>query len=179
MTNTDLISEFVGPEIIEAVKKLIDASDSAAITENAVVVSSIFGSESNFKAVLAGGEEEQKLIPSFKKNLTLLIQKTWVEKTDEAVKEQVLYNLEQFCAYIEDGKYADEYARYGKILTDVVYLMFGSQSKEPAFEEYALRIDPEFGIFWWYILNLPENADFSNEKCRAIILLGMYFLSNY
>ena len=34
-------------------------------------------------------------------------------------------------------------------------------SKEPIFEEYSLRIDPEFGVFLWYIQNLPEKANFS------------------
>jgi len=47
------------------------------------------------------------------------------------------------------------------------------------FEEYSLRIDPEFGVFWWYIQNLPEKANFSEQKSRALLLLGMYFLANY
>ena len=42
-----------------------------------------------------------------------------------------------------------------------------------------LRIDPEFGIFWWYMKNLPRTADWSEFKMRAVTLLGMYFLANY
>ena len=178
MTKTDLISEFVEPKVIEAVPEFINATDVAEINRLATVISGLFNAQDVFAEVLEG-TDDSKLIASFKKNLTLLIQKTWVEKTDEAVKEQVLYNLEQFCAYAEDGKYADEYARFSQILSDVVYLMFGPQSKEPEFESYALRIDPEFGIFWWYIQSLPETSSFSSEKCRVLILLGMYFLANY
>jgi hypothetical protein len=178
MTSTELISEFVDSKAIEAVTKIVDSTDPTEINTLAVKIAGIFNADGVFGNILAG-TDDSKIISSFKKNLTLLIQKTWVEKDDEAVKERLLYNLEQFCAYTEDGCYADEYVRFGRLLNDVVYLMFGSLSKEPEFDEYTLRIDPQFGIFWWYIKNLPENADFSNEKCRALILIGMYFLANY
>ena len=178
MTKFDLISEFVEPKVIEAVPEFINATDVAEINRLATVISGLFNAQDVFAEVLEG-TDDSKLIASFKKNLTLLIQKTWVEKTDEAVKEQVLYNLEQFCAYAEDGKYADEYARFSQILSDVVYLMFGPQSKEPEFESYALRIDPEFGIFWWYVSSIPKDAEWESEKNRVVILLGMYFLANY
>ena len=178
MTKSNLIGEFVEPEIISAVEKIKDVADVQEVNSLAVTISRLFNAEKIFAEILAGSDDS-KLISSFKKNLTLLIQKTWVEKDDENVKEQVLYNLEQFCAYIEAGKYADEYSRFGHILSDVVYLMFGPTSKEPIFEEYSLRIDPEFGVFWWYIQNLPEKANFSEQKSRALLLLGMYFLANY
>ena len=57
--------------------------------------------------------------------------------------------------------------------------MFGTQSKSKDFDEYALRIDPEFGIFWWYIKSLPQDADWTEEKTRTALLLAMYFLANY
>ena len=178
MTKSNLIGEFVEPEIISAVEKIKDVSDIQEVNALAVTIARLFDAEKTFAELLAGNDDS-KLISSFKKNLTLLIQKTWVEKDDETVKEQVLYNLEQFCAYLEAGKYADEYNRFGHILSDVVYLMFGPTSKEPVFEEYSLRIDPEFGVFWWYVQNLPEKADFSDQKSRALLRLGMYFLANY
>ncbi|WP_147634942.1 hypothetical protein [Treponema pectinovorum] len=178
MIKTDLIREFVDSKAIEAVEKIIDTEDISEINSLSTEIAGIFNTDSDFANIFTGADDS-KLISSFKKNLTLLIQKTWVEKDDETVKEKLLYNLEQFCAYAEDGKYNSEYARFGHILTDVVYLMFGNMSKEENFTEYALRIDPQFGIFWWYIKNLPENANFSNEKCRALILIGMYFLANY
>lgn len=178
MEKMNLISEIVEPEILLSIENIVKSDDISLIESCAAEVSKCFGDKRIFYDILLKNDDA-KLISSFKKNLSLLIQKTWVEKTDEAVKEQVLYNLEQFCAYAEDNKYVEEYKRFGQIITDVVYLMFGVQSKEPDFAEYALRIDPEFGIFWWYIQSLPEEADFTNEKCRAIILLGMYFLANY
>lgn len=178
MTKNNLISEVCEPQVLNAIEKIKDSSDINEVNSFATEISEAFGSKELFSEIL-NNSDDSKFIASFKKNLTLLIQKTWVEKTDEAVKEQVLYNLEQFCAYAEDNKYVEEYKRFGQILTDTVYLMFGNQSKLPEFMDYALRIDPEFGIFWWYIQSLPEEATFSNEKSRSIILLGMYFLANY
>jgi hypothetical protein len=57
--------------------------------------------------------------------------------------------------------------------------MFGQQTDSEEFTEYTLRIDPEFGIFWWYISNLPDSINWSEEKCKIAMLLGMYFLANY
>ena len=57
--------------------------------------------------------------------------------------------------------------------------MFGTQAKTKDFDEYALRIDPEFGIFWWYLQALPKNAQWEGNKYRITTLLGMYFLANY
>ena len=57
--------------------------------------------------------------------------------------------------------------------------MFGQSTESDDFVEYSLRIDPEFGIFWWYISNLPPKANWTEEKCRVATLIGMYFLSNY
>jgi hypothetical protein len=57
--------------------------------------------------------------------------------------------------------------------------MFGQQTDSEEFTEYTLRIDPEFGIFWWYISNLPDSINWAEEKCKIAMLLGMYFLANY
>ncbi|MBO4731915.1 MAG: hypothetical protein J5597_03820 [Spirochaetaceae bacterium] len=57
--------------------------------------------------------------------------------------------------------------------------MFGIQTKKDGFLEYAMRIDPEFGIFWWYICSLPADAPDNEEKTRLFLILGMTFLANY
>ena len=49
----------------------------------------------------------------------------------------------------------------------------------PDFEEYSLRIDPEFGIFWLYVKSLPPEQDWQKDKARVAMLLGMFFLANY
>ena len=131
------------------------------------------------KTALAGmkdDEEIKKLVLSFKHNLTLLIQKTWVEKSDIALKEQLLYQLDLF---LGNEEWLTNYTLFLQMINQAVFLMFGQKPDSPDFDEYSLRIDPEFGIFWWYISNLPTKIEWSEAKCRIAMMLGMYFLANY
>ena len=171
----NLISDFIEKNAIDALETLLASSDSAEIAKSAPVVASQFGSGFD----ISSDENVKKLITSFKKNLTLLIQKTWVDHSDISLKEEILVKLEKYCASIEEDKWADVFASFTKILDEVIYLMFGSMAKTPDFAEYALRIDPEFGIFWWYVKSLPESNDWSNEKNKAVMLIAMFFLANY
>lgn len=179
MNGSNLIKEFVEDDVTSAMDILLSSDESDKIISSAVTISKAFGTDSSFADIISSEDGEAKLISSYKKNLTLLVQKTWVEKSDEAVKEQVVYQLDNFCTAMEQKKYTDEYKPFGQTLSDVVYLMFGNQSRTKEFEEYALRIDPEFGIFWWYVTSLPDSNSWSNEKCRIVLLLGMFFLANY
>ena len=172
------ISQYVDDEIVSAMSDLIAATSDKQVVKSADIIAKVFGSS---KALFEkeSSDFEKKLISSFQKNLTLLIQKTWVEKADAELKEQVLYKLSEYCSLISDGKWSEAYAEFLKIISDVVYLMFGAQTKSDDFAEYALRIAPEFGVFWLYIKNLPESCDWTDKKFRIVMLLGMYFLANY
>lgn len=171
----DLINDFIEKNAIDSLETLISTSDSSQIKKSAQVVASQFGSGFD----ISSDESVQKLITSFKKNLTLLIQKTWVDSADIVLKEEILVKLEKYCVSIEENKWAEVFSSFIKILNDVIYLMFGSMAKTPDFAEYALRIDPEFGIFWWYVKSLPATNDWSNEKNKAVMLIAMFFLANY
>lgn len=172
------IKDYVDDEILNAVATLLSAPGGTQLLKAADVIAQTFGASSSlFSSEKADFEE--KLISSFQKNLTLLIQKTWVEKADAELKENVLYKLSEFCKQTPSDSWNHLYQTFLQIINDVVYLMFGNQSKTEDFAEYALRIDPEFGIFCFYIRNLPEETEWPNEKCRVVILLGMYFLANY
>ncbi len=171
----DLIKDFISKDAIDSLDILISSSDSSEISKSAVVVASQFGSGFD----ISQEDSVKKLITSFKKNLTLLIQKTWVDQSDISLKEEILVMLEKYCASIEKDKWSEVFASFTKILSDVVYLMFGSMAKSEDFGEYALRIDPEFGIFWWYVKSLPSTNDWSNEKNKVVMLIAMFFLANY
>ena len=178
--NNNLINEFVDKKTLSALSSLLETTSEISAVKNAVQLADFFGLGEEFKKIADNkSDEEAKLITSFDKNLVLLIQKTWVEKSDEALKAQVLYNLEEFHKMLGKKKYRNSYVQFFSIVEDVVYLMFGTQSKSKDFDEYALRIDPEFGIFWWYIKSLPQDADWTEEKTRTALLLAMYFLANY
>lgn len=168
-----LILDFIDEKTVRAVTDFTSSTDISSTDID--LIAQMFGFAGRFSA--STDDEHTKLIQSFKNNLKLLIQKTWVEKSDVALKEEILFKLDNLFNNPVDWK--DSYAKFLEILESAVYLMFGQQAKSDDFGEYSLRIDPEFGIFWWYIKSLPLSAEWTEDKCRNAVLLGMYFLANY
>ena len=178
MVTGDLINTFVDASVVDAMNTLLSSNDENQLAQCSALVTGAFldsGTDFDGSSVATGNH----LLNSFKKNAELLIQKTWVEKDDVALKEQVLYKLNQMYELMEAGNWHTLYPTFREIIIDIVYLMFGAQSKSKDFDEYALRIDPEFGIFWWYFTSLPENVDWDDKKCYYILLIGVQFLANY
>src|SRR5574344_441307 len=176
----NLIEQFVDKKSLQAMNTLLSSDDEKNYTAASIKIADAFGADGFFKKIAdSSTDAESKLISSFHNNLVLLVQKTWVAQSDEDLKAQVLDHLEEFCKQMNKKKYTSTYVPFLGILDDIVYLMFGAQAKSKDFDEYALRIDPEFGIFWWYAKSLPRTADWSDAKSRIAILLGMYFLANY
>ncbi len=168
----DILSDFLDTNTIEALPAFLDKSSDYNSSADLIAVA--FGGNEGFSSIDESGAS--KLVSSFKNNLTLLIQKIWVEKSDIALKDQLLYQLDEFRT---KNSWKDDYASFLNLINQAVFLMFGQDPSSEDFAEYTLRIDPEFGIFWWYISNLPKEADWSEEKCRLAMLLGMFFLANY
>lgn len=182
--NSDLISQFIEAEIVEALDLFIENESADIITRAALTIAPCFGVEKEFSVLVSGETDaqesaEKKLTTSFYNNLLLLVQKTWVEGSDEALKNQTLEKLKQCCGNNQYIDYNKSYEAFIDVLHDLVYLMFGPQSKKSDFSEYALRIDPGFGVFWWYLQALPKKTEWSAEKMRLALLLGMFFLANY
>ena len=174
-----LIEQFVDQSAILALAHFVATEDYSEAKENALKVALAFNAQEAFREIAEDKKAEGHLVRSFHKNLQLLVQKTWVEQSDAELKEQVLFRLNELCQNLSDKPYSDSYLPFFNMLSDAVYLMFGMQTQTADFGAYAFRIDPEFGIFWWYISSLPRECKWSNEKCRLALLLGMYFLANY
>lgn len=169
----DLIKEFVDTDTIKAVEDFTSSIENNG--NDTDKIAKLFGYSGSFSS--SSDETHKKQVTSFKNNLKLLIQKTWVEKDDVTLKETILIRLDKLVC--ENGKWKSVYTELLRIIENSVYLMFGQQTKNDDFCEYSLRIDPGFGIFWWFIQSLPENVEWSDEKYRNAVLLGMYFLANY
>ena len=177
---TDVINEFVEKKVVDAMGEMLTTDDVKKVREDAITVAGAFLGGAEFSGHSNDPKEcEQHLLQSFQKNTILLVQKTWVEKDDVSLKEQVLYKLDQFCTAMKDNHWTKLYPSFREIIIDIVYLMFGTQAKSKDFDEYALRIDPEFGVFWWYFAQLPATVDWSDEKSFYVLLVGMFFLANY
>lgn len=173
-TENEFITEFLDPATIQALGDFLKKED--RFNKAADAIASAFGSADGFTKMKDA--DIKKLVVSFKHNLSLLIQKTWVEKSDIALKDQLLYKMESFLSS-DEAKWSENYTLFREIIDQAVYLMFGQPTDTPDFAIYTLRIDPEFGIFWWYISSLPAEANWSEDKCRVAMMLGMYFLANY
>ena len=174
-TKTD---QYVEKTVLSAISSLLSADKEKEVNQSADIIAKEFGAVSPLFTKKVS-DFDTKLVASFQKNLTLLIQKTWVEKSDASLKDQVLYQLSEYCNSAKAGSWQKAYPQLFQIISNVVYLMFGPLTKTEEFSEYAFRIDPEFGTFWYYISSLPQNPEWSQEKCRTAMQLGMYFLANY
>jgi hypothetical protein len=130
------------------------------------------------------GGDLSGFLEQFQNNLDLLIQKTWVEKADEARKEKLQDEVPGFVRGIEQGKFQQALEEFGAILEELAYLFFGTQSTKEDFSEYTFRIDAQIGLFWWYGLQLgclkEMNKDApENESLWAVLLIGICYLTNF
>jgi len=130
-------------------------------------------------------EEMRKFLGHFQNNLDLLIQKTWVEKTEESFKEKLQDKVPPFVGLIVKGDFRLATEEFGVILNELAYLLFGSQSRRDDFAEYTFRIDIEMGLFWWYGANLggikPDatGSSVDDESLWALLLIGICYLTNF
>ena len=174
VNKNEYILDFVDEQTVASLYSFIESESDYVTSANNIA--KLFGADCSIIST-NDEQENKKLLSSFKNNLRLLIQKTWVEKSDMASKDRLLNQLEDF--FTKDTTWLSNYDLFRRIIDDAVFLMFGQPTDSDDFAEYTIRIDPEFGIFWWYISNLPEKANWSEEKCRVAMMLGMYFLANY
>lgn len=170
--------------VTEALPAFVASDDDTEIVKYALCIADAFGDESGFAPLMeekspARDESEDLVIAGFRRNVGLLVQKTWVEKSDETMKEEVLFRIDGLCKNVSEGAYSRALKDFLPVLQDVVYLLFGAVAKESDFLEYAVRIAPDFGFFWYYLNNLEGAETWSGEKCRAAVFLGVCFLANF
>ncbi|UTC67066.1 MULTISPECIES: hypothetical protein [unclassified Treponema] len=179
-----LMSPEVKDIAVFEIPKFIDTADDEVST-SALKISKAFGRGACFEIYTddTKADAEKHLIESFMKNIQLLVQKTWVEKDDEECKEDTLYRINSLCekllASTGPAVYKDLFEECFAILQDVVTLLFGDLVKTDSFVEYAFRIDPDFGFFWYYVTRLAKVEIISTEKARYAVLLAMFFLANF
>ncbi|MDR1948272.1 MAG: hypothetical protein LBQ38_02665 [Spirochaetaceae bacterium] len=162
--------------------------------EAAAAFADILGIGSDYNKILTAqksgaGGDIHTFLGHFRNNLDLLIQKTWVEKADEARKEKLQDAIPGFIAHIEAGHYQKALAEFGGILEELAYLFFGPQSHKDDFTEYAIRIDDQMGLFWWYggqigclqpAAGNTESAVAADDEClKAVLFIGLCYLTNF
>ena len=90
----NLIEKFVDNDSLKALKNLIESTSDNATLSSSVQLADIFDAGQTFKEIAdKNSDAESKLVSSFNNNLVLLIQKTWVEKSDEELRRKFFISL--------------------------------------------------------------------------------------
>ena len=155
------------------------------------------GAAENFADALGIGADFRRLLSTnktnaemceflghFQNNLDLLIQKTWVEKADEARKDKLQDEIPGFMTRVGEGNFQQALEEFSGILEELAYLLFGDQSAQDDFAEYTFRIDTQMGLFWWYGGRLGALKELSGSVADdsvfwAVLLIGICYLTNF
>lgn len=182
------LPESIKNAAIEYLPAFLAADDAETLAVQALLIARAFHADGSFQQVFTAAEPvthhyQINLMRSFEKNVQLLVEKMWVEKSNEDVKDDILYRLRCFSESMQQTEYPVDYIGLVPeclgVLHDVVLLLFGTQIDSGNFLEYAVRIDPDFGLFWYYLECLKTLSILSAEKARLAICLGVYFLANF
>ena len=164
-------------------------SDKGHIQENApqtrgfIDFAELLGIGVDYRRILSMQDDDLdfvKFVASFYKNLELLIDKTWVEKSDEMRKVMLHAQLPVFFSDMESRNYEKALDTFGNVLGELAFLLFGEQSEKKDFIEYTFRIDSQMGLFWWYAGTFRrQKFHWNQENQRALLLIGLCYLSNF
>ena len=170
----------------EALPLLIGADD-ARRGRFAIQLADILGNPGEFQQYVNGSGPERlahmdRLLRVFRENTELLVHKTWVEKAEERPKARLLDDLLAFEREFREGAVSPAFKRFVALANSIASLLFGHQSKAEDFLAYCFRIDPKFGLFFWYVDELEKQAregSFPEELLTLETLLGIYVLSSF
>ena len=170
----------------EALPLLIGADD-ARRGRYAIQLADILGNVGEFQQYISGSAPERlaridRLLRIFRENVELLVHKTWVEKSEEKPKDRLLEDLLAFERDFRDGAICPAFKRFVALANAIASLLFGHQSTAEDFLAYCFRIDPKFGLFFWYVSELEKQAregSCKDELMTVETLLGVYALSSF
>ncbi len=190
MPESELLDQVVTDTERQAFKLLPALVDAMASTRSTIAVqlADLMGNPGEFLQYISGPSEDQarneaRLLRVFRENVELLVHKTWVEKTEEKPKERLLADLEAFERDFMKGSVSLAFLRFVAIARSVATLLFGSAGRASDFILYAFRIDPKFGLFFWYVGELenqtrtPMDGPAAEALMRMESLIGVFTLS--
>jgi hypothetical protein len=154
----------------------------------AIRLADVLGNPGEFSFYLHCTEDQQlirtfHLLRVFRENVELLVHKTWVNEADEKPKQILFEDLKVFIEDYRTVRMGSAFRRFVSIARAIPSLLFGSAGRAPDFLEYAFRIDPKFGLFFWYVGELEKqmrsNVEIvdKDDLYRIETLLGAYILS--
>lgn len=166
-------------------KRFVSSRESAEMDRSAEALADLLGIPGEFARYLNAAKGRASgihvLRTSFQNNIELLIKKTWVEKSDEIIKDRLGKDIGDFVAMGVDGEWTSALPAFVRVCRQMFFLLFGEQSRKPDFHEYAVRIEPKLGLFFWYIAELEKQdpARLKEELIEDELLVGMYFIASF
>jgi hypothetical protein len=167
--------------------KLVSASSPSRRAELAANFADALGNPGEFSSYFAKGKKTEDaagvehILASFQHNTRLLVEKTWVEKSDQKRKERLLGSLDHFLEEFGAEEYLSAHRTFSSIANELAFLLFGEQSLKGDFIEYSFRIDPKLGLFWWFVDQLKKSPSHvvDPDLLRTELLIGIYFLASF
>jgi hypothetical protein len=166
---------------------LIERADTVFLrSQYAIAFANILGNSGEFYQYVTGSQGEQashieKLVLTFRQNVSLLVGKTWVDASNDEIKQKMITEVEAFIVLFESASYRKALTAFAHFVGRLAELVFGDIAREDDFLEYAFRIDPKLGLFYWYVGTLKGKAAESEtiplELLRLELLIGIYFLA--
>jgi hypothetical protein len=166
-------------------KRFVSSRENAEMDRSAEALADLLGIPGEFARYLNAAKGRASgihvLRTSFQNNIELLIKKTWVEKSDEIIKDRLGKDIGDFIAMGVDGEWTSALPAFVRVCRQMFFLLFGEQSRKPDFHEYAVRIEPKLGLFFWYIAELEKQdpARLREELIEDELLVGMYFIASF
>ena len=148
-------------------------------------VASAFGTFKNFVSILEDSDREYIAIESFTRNVELLIDKTWVEEGNEFFKFQIVKKLERLSSKLRlalknnKSVYLECFDEFCSFLKELICLLFGKEVGDECCLEYILRMEPNFGFFCYYVIQMSSLEDKTEEHARLAMLIAIVFLSEF
>jgi hypothetical protein len=166
-------------------KKLVSSRNRADMDSWSEKIADMLGLPGEFSRYIEGscGREAgiRRLKSCFLNNIELLIQKTWVEKSDEAIKDKLRKEVDSFMGMVDALALPEAIPAFVRVCRQTAFMLFGEESRKTDFYEYAVRIEPKLGLFFWYVSFL-EKQDAKALDAKLLeneLLVGMYFIASF
>lgn len=185
MIKTIFESNVINEALDIYIPNFLSTKDEEFSLKAATSIASAFGISDCFIDTLKDSKHEYAAIESFTRNVKLLIDKTWVEQGDEFFKFQTIKKLERFstqlCSALKNNKnaYLESFDEFSILVKEIVYLLFGKEIGTEHCFEYILRMEPNFGFFCYYVVQMSNLKDKTEEHARLAILIAIVFLSEF
>ena len=178
-------SDVVNKALDIYIPQFLLTNDEELSLKASIGIVSAFGMLENFMDILKDSKYEYIAVENFARNAKLLIDKTWVEEGNEFFKFQTVKKLEKLSTHLcsalknSEKSYLVCFDDFCSLLEELVCLLFGKEVGAECCIEYILRMEPSFGFFCYYVIQMPNLKDRTEKHARLAILVAIVFLSEF